>query len=124
MSRAFVKEAEDKIENLPERAISQHRNLVTPEGLAAIEAARARFEQAHREAISNNDAYAAAAAMREIRYWRARRASAEVVRPAAEGSSRMGFVRSRTSFKARSECERRGTANRRSLRSDFFCSSG
>lgn len=84
MSRAFVKEAEDKIENLPDRAISQHRNLVTPEGLAAIEAARARFEQAHREAISNNDAYAAAAAMREIRYWRARRASAEVVRPAAE----------------------------------------
>jgi len=32
-------------------------------------------------------------------------------------SSRIGFVRSLTSFKARSECERRGTANRRSLRS-------
>jgi len=32
-------------------------------------------------------------------------------------SSRIGFVRSSMSFKARSECERRGTANRRSFRS-------
>ena len=84
MSRAFVKEAEDKVEDLPFRAISQHRNLVTPEGLAAIEAALARFEKAHREAIANDDAHAAATAMREVRYWRARRASAEVVRPPAE----------------------------------------
>jgi transcription elongation GreA/GreB family factor len=84
MSRAFVKEAEDKVENLPDRAISPHRNLVTAEGLVAIEAALARFEEAHREASSNNDADAAAAAMREVRYWQARRASAEVVRPPTE----------------------------------------
>ena len=81
MSRAFVKEAEDKVEDLPDRPISGHRNLVTPEGLAAIEAALMRFETAHREAIVKNDALASAAAMREVRYWRARRASAEVVRP-------------------------------------------
>jgi transcription elongation GreA/GreB family factor len=81
MSRAFVKEADDKVEGLPDRAISRNRNLVTPEGLAAIDAAIARFEEAHREAISAQDAHAAAAAMRELRYWRARRASAEVVRP-------------------------------------------
>jgi reverse gyrase len=31
-----------------------------------------------------DDAHAAAAAMREVRYWRARRASAEVVRPPTE----------------------------------------
>jgi hypothetical protein len=80
MSRAFVKEAEDKVEDLPDRPISGHRNLVTPEGLAAIEAALTRFENAHREAITRNDAHATAAAMREIRYWRARRASAEVGR--------------------------------------------
>jgi transcription elongation GreA/GreB family factor len=84
MSRAFVKEAEDKVEDFPDRAISPHRNLVTPEGLGAIEAALARFEQAHREAITSDDAQAATAAMREIRYWRARRASAEVIRPPAE----------------------------------------
>jgi transcription elongation GreA/GreB family factor len=81
MSRAFVKEAEDKVEDLPDRAISQNRNLVTPAGLASIEAAFTRFEKNHREAIANNDAQAAAAAMREVRYWRARRASAEVVPP-------------------------------------------
>jgi transcription elongation GreA/GreB family factor len=83
MSRAFVKEAEDKVDDLPDRAISQNRNLVTPAGLAAIEAAFTRFEKNHWEAIANNDAQAAAAAMREVRYWRARRASAEVVRPPA-----------------------------------------
>jgi transcription elongation GreA/GreB family factor len=84
MSRAFVKEAEDKVEDLPDRPISRHRNLVTPEGFAAIEVALARFEKANREATSTNDAHAAAAATREIRYWRARRASAEVIRPPAE----------------------------------------
>jgi transcription elongation GreA/GreB family factor len=83
MSRAFIKEAEDKVEDLPCRTISQHRNLVTPEGLAAIEAALARLENALRESIANDDARAAAAALREVRYWRARRASAEVVRPPA-----------------------------------------
>ena len=84
MSRAFVKEAEDKFEDFPERAISRHRNLVTPEGFAAIKETLARFEKAHREAISSNDAHAAATAMREIRYWRARRATAEVIRAPAE----------------------------------------
>ena len=81
MSSAFIKEVDDKIESPLDRPISPHRNLVTPEGLAAIEAALARFETAHREASSENNALAVAAAMREIRYWRARRASAEVVRP-------------------------------------------
>lgn len=84
MSRAFVKDAEDKVEDFPERTISSHRNLVTAEGYAALEDALARFEKSHREATSNNDAHAAAAAMREIRYWRARRATAEVIRPPAE----------------------------------------
>jgi transcription elongation GreA/GreB family factor len=84
MSRAFVKEAEDKVEDFPDRAISPRRNLVTPEGLGAIEAALARFEQAHREAITSDDAQAATAAMREVRYWRGRRASAEVIRPPAK----------------------------------------
>ena len=81
MSRAFVKEADGRVEDLPDRAISRHRNFVTPEGFAAIDAAIARFEEAHREANSAQEAHAAAAAMRELRYWRARRASAEVVRP-------------------------------------------
>lgn len=48
MSRAFVKEAEDKVEDFPARAISPHRNLVTTEGYAALEEALARFEKSHR----------------------------------------------------------------------------
>jgi transcription elongation GreA/GreB family factor len=84
VSRAFVKEAEDKVEEFPDRAISRHRNFVTPKGFAAIEEALARFEAANREAALRKDADAAAAAMREIRYWRARRATAEVIRPPAE----------------------------------------
>jgi hypothetical protein len=79
MSRAFVKEAEDTTADLPDRPISEHRNLVTPEGLRAIEAALGRFEAAQRAALDTGDAHAAAAALREVRYWRARRASAEVV---------------------------------------------
>ena len=43
MSRAFVKES-DEVEELPDRLISEHPNLVTPEGLAQIEAEVARFE--------------------------------------------------------------------------------
>ena len=44
MSRAFVKDAEDKADDLPDRPLSPHRNLVTKEGLAAIEVALGRFE--------------------------------------------------------------------------------
>ena len=45
MSRAFVKEAEDKAEDLPDRPISPHRNFVTEEGLAAIEALSAALRR-------------------------------------------------------------------------------
>jgi transcription elongation GreA/GreB family factor len=84
MSRAFVRETESKIEDLPDRPISANRNFVTVEGLAAIEAALSRYEQAHAEALASNDAYAAAVAIREVRYWRARQLSAEVVKASAE----------------------------------------
>jgi hypothetical protein len=39
MSRAFVKDANETFDELPDRPISPHPNIVTPEGLAAIEAA-------------------------------------------------------------------------------------
>ena len=46
MSRAFVKEAEDAVEDFPERPISTAPNLVTREGLAAIEAEIAQLAAA------------------------------------------------------------------------------
>ena len=84
MSRAFVKEAESDTAELPDRPISPHRNLVTETGLAAIEAALGRFEAAHRAATDKGAKEATAAALREVRYWRARRTSAEVVKPPAD----------------------------------------
>jgi transcription elongation GreA/GreB family factor len=84
MSRAFVKEADNQAPDLLDRPVSPHRNFVTPEGLVAIEGALVRFEAAHRAAIDNGDQQAAASALREVRYWRARRSSAEVVKPPAD----------------------------------------
>ena len=64
MSRAFVKE-QDAVEDLPDRLISEHANLVTPEGLKQIEAEVRRL----------STAYAAAQAADDLTGWRRRRAT-------------------------------------------------
>src|SRR5262249_5531740 len=79
MSRAFVKELEDAVEELPERPISPHPNLVTAEGLAHIEAEVTRLQQEHAAAQAANDRTALARSARDLRYWTARRASAQLV---------------------------------------------
>ena len=80
MSRAFVKDADESVvDELPDRPISSHPNLVTPEGLAAIEAGFARLQQEHARALASGDRACLAATSRELRYWRSRRASAQVV---------------------------------------------
>ena len=90
MSRAFVRETDSDTSGLPDRPLSPHRNLVTEAGLADIEASLDRFEAAHRAAAEQGDREAAAMALREVRYWRARRASAEVVKP-SEDKSKASF---------------------------------
>jgi transcription elongation GreA/GreB family factor len=77
MSRAFVKETDDAPE-LPDRPISEHPNVVTERGLALIEAEVASHRQALAEAQSAEDREKIAAASRELRYWTARRATADV----------------------------------------------
>ncbi len=84
MSRAFVKEPESDVIILPDRPISTQPNLVTQGGLAAIESALHRFEAAHRAAAEKGDEHAAATDLREVRYWKARLASARVVKPPAD----------------------------------------
>ncbi len=85
MSRAFVKEQEDGgVEDLPDRLISEHPNLVTPEGLKHIEAEVARLMAEHSAAQSEEDRTRTAAAARDLRYWTARQQSAEVVTPPAD----------------------------------------
>jgi transcription elongation GreA/GreB family factor len=96
MSVAFTKEsdAEAVAANLPDRPVPTHANLVTPAGLAQIEAAlvaaRAAYDAARSSDTITSDRSAMAAATRELRYWSARRASAQLVtaRP-ADGS--VGF---------------------------------
>lgn len=79
MSRAFVKETDDDLVALPERPVSEHPNLVTPEGLAAIDREIDRLGAAHADAMVAGDPAALAAVTRDLRYWMARRASAQVV---------------------------------------------
>jgi transcription elongation GreA/GreB family factor len=79
MSRAFVKDADETFDDLPDRPISPHPNFVTAEGLAAIEAALARLQQEHAHVQASNDHAALATLSRELRYWTSRRASAQVV---------------------------------------------
>jgi transcription elongation GreA/GreB family factor len=86
VSRAFVKESDADALGLPDRPISPHPNLVTPAGLAAIEHELARYHAAHGAAVAAADKAAIDAAQRELRYWNARRASAQVVEPRADKS--------------------------------------
>jgi transcription elongation GreA/GreB family factor len=91
MSRALVKEQDaDIVEHLPDRLVSDHPNLVTGKGMAQIEAALAEARAAHAEAQASSDQASIAAASREIRYWSARRATAQVV-PASSDISRVRF---------------------------------
>ena len=85
MSRAFVKEADGaELDDLPELVVSPHRNLVTAEGLQLIEAALSQLENDLATARAAADRAAMARAERDLRYWRQRRASAEVVTHAAQ----------------------------------------
>lgn len=86
MSVAFVKEesAETASETqLPDRPISPHPNLVTREGLAALEAELAKARAAHEAANAIEDVNErrrqAAAPLRDMRYLTARLASAQLM---------------------------------------------
>jgi transcription elongation GreA/GreB family factor len=78
MSRAFVNE-DHFVEDLPDRPVSQHPNLVTARGLALIDAALDDARRWYGEAQAAEDRAALARAARDLRYWSARRASAQVV---------------------------------------------
>jgi transcription elongation GreA/GreB family factor len=89
MSRAFVKEDNGEGgDALPDRPVSSAPNFVTPEGLALIDAELARLQAALAE--TGDDRAARAAVERDLRYWRARRASAEVVPPPGTPEVRFG----------------------------------
>ena len=86
MSRAFVKE-DDAETPLPDRPVSPHRNLVTRRGLQLIEHEIARHGRDLARARADADRDAGGRASRELRYWSARRASAEVAEPEPDADS-------------------------------------
>lgn len=96
MSVAFTREEdlEATAADLPDRPISPHPNLVTASGLAAIEDALAQARVAYAGAQAQGsieaDRTAMARATRDLRYWSARRASAQLVETEADGRVRFG----------------------------------
>ncbi len=96
MSVAFTREEdlEATAADLPDRPISPHPNLVTVAGLAAIEAelasARAAYAAAQAKGDIEADRTAMARATRDLRYWSARRATAQLIETEPEGRVRFG----------------------------------
>lgn len=90
MSVAFTKEEDNEAAAayLPERPISPHPNLVTESGLAKLDAALAMAKEAIALAQTNadlkTDRSAMARAARDLRYFIARRASAQLFQPSGE----------------------------------------
>lgn len=87
MSVAFTKEedSESAAADLPDRPISPHPNLVTAKGLAQLDEelakARAAYSAAQASGDVGADRTAMARATRDLRYYSARRASAQLVEP-------------------------------------------
>jgi transcription elongation GreA/GreB family factor len=92
MSRAFTKEPDEgeALEDLPDRPVSEHPNLVTAGGLAQIEDALARAQEALRRAQAAHDRAGIAHAGRDLRYWTARRSTAQLM-PAPGGTKKVQF---------------------------------
>lgn len=86
MSRAFVKETAESAPP-PERMVDDGPNLVTPEGLAQIEAHIARIEAAMK---TESNVLLRETLARDLRYWEIRKASAEVVTASTDGSVAFG----------------------------------
>jgi transcription elongation GreA/GreB family factor len=83
MSRAFTREDDNDngLSDIGERPVSAHRNLVTPAGLAAIDRTVAELREEFAKAESEGNRERMALASRDLRYWVARRESAEVSVP-------------------------------------------
>jgi transcription elongation GreA/GreB family factor len=84
MSRAFTKEADGDaaVEDLPEIPISPYPNIVTARGLQLIEGKLAQL-RGEIEEVDGKDRATTARLARDLRYWTARRASAETASPPA-----------------------------------------
>jgi transcription elongation GreA/GreB family factor len=92
MSRAFTKEPDEgeALEDLPDRPISEHPNLVTAQGLAQIEDAMVRAQEHLGRAQAATESTGIGHAGRDLRYWTARRSTAQLM-PGPEGTEKVQF---------------------------------
>jgi transcription elongation factor GreB len=94
MSRAFVKESEpDAPVELPEKAVSTLRNLMTEQGFAAMRELRDGLKEELDRCAHTDDIHARtriAELQRDIRYYSIRLGSAEVVKCPATDAVRFG----------------------------------
>ena len=83
MSKAFTREddADQQGDLLPERAIPPHPNLVTADGLAQIEVALRQLTERQHEVRTAGETVATASTGRDLRYWTARLATAQLTEP-------------------------------------------
>ena len=83
MSRAFTREEnnESAVADLGERPVSPHRNLVTKRGLAMIDAELAALQAELATLNVAEERERSALLARDLRYWIARRETAELVEP-------------------------------------------
>ena len=94
MSRAFVKENEDQVPELPERPQSPHPNFVTPRGLALLKQQLADLEDAkhrHQTEKSLLDKDALQVTERDLRYVQERLKRAVTVDPTQQPKDRVDF---------------------------------
>lgn len=83
MSSAFTKDVDEggALPDVGERSVSPHRNLVTHEGLAMIDAEIAFLHEAMAAAEAAGEREKIAIAARDLRYWSHRRETAELSVP-------------------------------------------
>ncbi len=79
MSSTFVEERDTEV--LPERLVSPHPNFVTLSGQAQIDAECHRLSRQYAKAQKSDDREAMARLKRDLRYWRQRQATAQLVPP-------------------------------------------
>ena len=78
--------------DIGERPVSEHRNLVTPSGLAAIDGNIAKLRAELAAAEGEGDREKIALAARDLRYWTSRRETAELATTdTADGVIRFGM---------------------------------
>ena len=92
MSRAFVKDQDEDqgADDIPDRVVSPHRNLVTASGLAQIDEELHRSRDGLAAARSSADRAEIARHRRDLRYWTERKGTAELV-PAPTDTDKVRF---------------------------------